>query len=409
MARRKPIQEATLENLLRLFSQRLRAYKGESRRSYQKAYSSFQLYVVGKVNKEAILEERIIGDWVIDNFLQGLSPKTVSFYLDKIASLYSGIAPQLEGGREPLFKNIKKKLKDCGFVAGQIQNVVKTGETVKDFVYRKNKKGKKSILVDTLLRFPIESNFFSKVRVRYLWGSLALCAGIPADQVRGMLDDLPHGLGFLNITDKKRPNEKEITEMREKIEQNLKGEEPQWFAMRLRPKVKFDMLMQRFSELNPLMSLPEIFYPMEEITRRVGRKLQWTGRPVIRDVVFFKTQRKEIYPLFTRLYDLAWCYRTPGGKTGNYASIPGNAMEDFKKSLGFIGPGFEVSPTGEKSLKPGDKVVIVNGDYASELAKIIKEEKREEDSRTIYRVTLLNSNGHWDIGIDARLLKKAEN
>ena len=110
--------------------------------------------------------------------------------------------------------------------------------------------------------------------------------------------------------------------------------------------------------------------------------------------------------LFTNLYDLAWCYRNPGGNPGSYASIPDKAMEDFKKAIGFLNPDMEITPSGELSLKPGDEIIFINSHNMEEHARILKKPTLDEFGHKIYRVTLLNSNGRWDIGVDARLIRK---
>lgn len=352
----------TLENVLLLFSKRLGDFSGESRRSYQKAYSSFQLYVISHYPLSSPFESSVIENWLIDNLLQRLSRKTVAFYLDKLSSLYTKIGYKLEGGPLPIFKEIKKKLRDLPALN------------------------------------PVNEN---------TWAMKALKAGIPAEKVRGVLKDQNSGMQVLELCDRADVSESEKEEILKIVEKSLQGEESQWFAMRLRPKVNFDLLMNRFGKIQNETRIPELFYPSEEIARMVGRKIVWKGKPVIRDVVFFKTKKSEIYHLFTKIYDLAWCYRNPGGGFGNYAVIPSKAMDDFKNALGILSPDFEVLPAGEMKLKRGDEVIIVNGEYAQERAKILKESPESNDGNKIFRVTLLNSNGHWDIGIDARLLKKA--
>ena len=402
---KKKTEPATIGNVLRLFSKRLEDFKGESRRGYQKAYSSFQLFVVANYSPSSSFDSTVIEDWVAVNILQGLTRKTVSFYLDKISSLYGGIAHKLIGGKESLFKDIKKKLKelpDIGY--SLVINRILTNlhqRTVKNI-----SKDKKDCLIDRIENLSVNEYPSARESVKFIWSCLALKAGVLPHVVKYIMGKVPPQLGFLNICENKEIPEGIRSKAFQTVAQSLKGEEPQWFAMRLRPKVKFENILQRFSILSDSMKMPELFYPSEEIAKKVGRKMVWKGKPVIRDVVFFKTHKQTIYPLFTKLYDLAWCYRTPGGGTGNYAAIPEKAMEDFKNALGFLGPEFEVMPAGEMKLKPGDKVVIVDGEYASENAAILKTASFNEDGNKIYRVTLLNQNGHWDIGVDARLLKK---
>lgn len=400
---KKKLETATIGNVLRLFSKKLEDYKGESKRSYQKAFSSLQLYTIGNYSMSANFESGVVENWVIDNIIQGLTKKTVSFYLEKISSLYSGIAHRLIGGRESLFKNIKKKLKEIPATNYSVSiNRIVSGI---QFMAKENSSPRVKRIIEALENFSCTSGDV-KDSFKNIWGSMALKAGVLPDIVKGVLGSVPKQLEFLNICEPAQISVETCEKANSLVKESLKGEEPQWFAMRLRPKIKFERILERFSLLSDSVKLPELFYPCEEIAKKINRKLVWSGKPVIRDVVFFRTHKNEIYPLFTKLYDLAWCYRTPGGAPGSYAPIPSKAMEDFKKALGFLSPDFEVMPAGEMELKPGDKVIIVNGEYALETAEILKKPIETENGNKIYRVTLLNQNGHWDIGIDARLLKK---
>ena len=357
----------TVGNVLNLFSKHLSAYKISSRRSYQKAFSSLQIFVMSHYELYSLFNKDLIANWVLNNLINGLSWKTITFYLDKISSLYSAIAYKLDTGKTTIFKELKKSLKDLST----------TGSEALDLNRFKDK-----------------------------WAFKALAAGVKGEVVKTILKETAIQFPFLNLFSSLNLSDDEKEQTFKFVEKSLKGESPQWFAMRLRPKVKFDDVLRRISLFQKEINNIEIFYPCEEIAKRIGRKVVWKGQPVIRDVVFFKKRQSEIYNMFTKLYDIAWCYRTPGGKPGQYASIPGRAMEDFKKSLGFLTPEYEVAEAGKMDLKPGDKVMIINGDYVDNHATVLKKPSLDADGNKVYRVSLLNNNGHWDIGIDARLLKK---
>lgn len=403
--RRKPV-EPTLDNILRLFAKHLGDFSGESKRSYQKAYSSFQIFVIGNYSMSGILDSSVIENWVIFNYLQGLSSKTVSFYLDKLASLYSRVAHNLTGGKTSIFKDLKKKIKDFTPAGNYSAGMKGVTDKIRHISKKSQVSGKKNPLIDAIKTYPLEVFVRHKATLDFLWGNIALAAGILPDEVKSTIGEVPSNLDLLGLCGSNNLGRQRREEIARKVNHFIEGEEKQWFAMRLRPRVKYEGLLQRFSLISNNLRMPELFYPSEEIARRIGRKLVWKGKPVIRDVVFFKSRKSEIYPLFTKLYDLAWCYRTPGSQPGNYASIPEKAMLEFKKSLGFLNPDFEVAPAGEMKLKPGDEVVIVNGDYINQRARILKSSGETEEGHKIFRVTLLNLNGRWDIGIDARLIKK---
>lgn len=403
---RRKVEIATLGNLLRLFSSRLAEFKGESKRSYQKAFSSFQIYLVGNYSMTTMFESHVVENWVVANILQGLSRNTVSFYLEKISSLYSGIAHKLEGGKTDVFKEVKKKFKSLEYDLNSGVKYRNISLKVRNFNSSQLKKHKKCLLAQALKDYSLPGKVNEKDSLKDIWLSVALYSGVLPNVVKGIIGGSTKGNRILDLCESKEVSEEERHEAANSVERCIQGEDLQWFAMRLRPKVNFQGILERFAQISEIVSLPELFYPCDEIAKKVGGKIVWKGKPLIRDVVFFKSRKSEIYPLFSRLYDLAWCYRTPGGTGGDYAVIPDKAMENFRNAIGFLSSDFEVTPLGEMKLKPGDKVVIVEGEYANELAQVLKQPSRKDMENMIYRVSLLNSNGHWDIGIDARLLKK---
>lgn len=403
--RRKKLEAHNLESVLKLFAKRLDSFKGESRRSYQKAYSSFQIFSISHYKQSYQFDSSVVENWLIHCLIRRLKKKTVSFYLDKLSSLYSGIAGKLEGGKQPLFKEIKRKFKDIEISSEQLNRIQNISSLVQNKWQANDKNFRKGHLVHKLKEFPTGKEPQEEI-ISFIWGCIALKMDIRADIIKSLAPEIMSYLPFLSLTETKDINPKELLAAQKAVSLFIQGENSEWFAMRLRPKVKYDQLLNRLAILSEEYKLPELFYPNEEIMRRVGRKIEWKNKPVISDIVFFKYRRSQIPILFSGLYDIAWCYRTPGSLSRNYARIPETAMDNFKKSLGIITADFEVTPAGEMELRPGDKVVVVNGDYMDSEGLIIKKPSLDDDGNKIYRVTLLNSNGRWDIGIDARLLKK---
>lgn len=407
--RKKRKEPATLENVLTHFSNRLKFFKGSSRKSYQKAFSSFQVYAVSNYRLSSLFKPALVENWMVHNIMSGLSYKTVSFYLDKLASLYSATAFHLESGRTDMFRQIKKNFKIIESDRIDPELIIARADRIKEKWQKSGEELNKSKLLHDLLHFPsleTENETEPDSKIANLWGCVALAADVPADIVKGILGKNANEFPILSICSDKiiEPQDRELAI--KNVSEFLHGEKPQWFAMHLRPKANYEQLLNRFSLISQTQKIPELFYPSEEIIRQVGRKIEWKDKPVIRSVVFFRHYKSRIYSLFSCIYDLAWCYRLPGAGCCKYAAIPDKVMEDFKKALGFITPDFEVAPSGQLELKPGDEVVIVTGDYVDEKGTIIKKPSLDEDGNKIYRVSLLNSNGHWDIGIDARLLKK---
>lgn len=398
----------TVENVLKLFFKRLEEFGGESKRSYRKAFSSIQIYLISRYDSSAIFSQSMVENWLIELYLQGLTQKTVSFYLDKIASLYNAVAHKLTGARQPYFKEIKQRLKSDLPLSYTYKNIRKVAHKFK-VLYTVNKhSGSHETLVNAVIDYPDHHSPMHNERLGYIWACVALYAGVRPDIVKEILGKVPSRLGILQICDTTQVTEDTLKAIKHEIIMALSGERPQWFAMRLRPKVKYDDIINRFSLLNSEVKMPELFYPCKEIAMRMGRKVVWKGKPFIRDVVFFKEKKRDVFPLFTKIYDLAWCYRTPGGAAGDYAVIPEKAMIDFQKALGIITPDFEVTPSGKMEFKPGDEVVIVNGENVENYGTILKKASFDECGNKIYRVSLLHNNGYLDIGIDARLLRRPD-
>lgn len=401
-----PKKVPTLENILTLFKHRIRDFKGESQRSYQKALTSFQYYVAGNYSlPHQILNNEIVENWVIDNRIQGLTEKTTAFYLDKIASLYGAIAENCEGEKSSLFKDLKKKLRISDFSDNYHATVNECVEALNILVKKHGKDKLPPIFKLKKDSIPLSLAKESE-NMRKYWGCLALSCGLPGNLVASILQEIPSSLNILALCRQTFIEEKEREYAFSTVSDALLGEPLQWFAMRLRPTVTFSQLIDRFTKLSKIIKMPELFYPCEEIAIRIGRKIIWKGRPVIRDIVFFKYKITDIYSLFNHIHDMAWCYKNTIEGTAKYAAIPTEAMEDFRKAIGFLGPGYEITAAGEMELKPGDEVVILSGDYARQHAKILKSKSSLDNENVVYRVGLMDQNGHWDIGIDARLLRK---
>lgn len=410
LKKKNKLLEPSLQNLLQLFSKKIEEYSGESKRSYKKAFSSFQIFVIGHYNLSHPLEPSVIGNWVVYNLIQGLSSKTVTFYLEKIASLYSSIGHLFIGGKTTVFKDIKAKLKGISGTSEISSLTRKYAKKLRMLRLKCDVGERDSAIIDAIKYFSPRHPSYTKEGINFLWAALALETGILPSTVSSMLATVPRRLEILYLCKSGEEIDPETLEgVRRKMADSLCSEEKKWYAMRLRRKVNFEMMLQRFSEISDKVEIPEIYYPCEEIAKKVGRKLVWTGRPLIREVIFFKSHKSRIYPLFTHIHDMAWCYTHPGVGKANYAAIPTKVMEDFRNALGVLGPGFDVAPAGEMELLPGEEVVILSGDFANSRAQIVESMEDSESGSKVYRVTLLNSSSRWDIGIDARLLKKNKN
>lgn len=242
------------------------------------------------------------------------------------------------------------------------------------------------------------------------WTYAALRCGAAGSDIVAVLGHAPKGWPVLSLCP---PSELDPAQRRHLIDQVARvftSNPRRWYAMKLRRRVDHDTLMRRFGELDGQVTVPETFYPCDEIYRLVGRKnarLVAVQRPVLRDVVFFKCRVTDIVPLFARIGDLAWCFTTGGrGRRGTYAALGEREFADFQRAIAHFTPDYEVGPVGSLPLRPGDRIVVVGGDMAGLSGEVLGP---GAEPGVIYRVRLfgLQQDIEWRVP-DARLLDRVD-
>ena len=219
-----------------------------------------------------------------------------------------------------------------------------------------------------------------------------------------------------------------LREMRE-IGKIFLDNPPQWYAMSLRPGVRFTQICHRIDQLYSSNAQrttpdvpPELFYPSEEIARVIGKKIVTRKRPFIHGVVFFRAKLTDIGRLFSKIGDLAWCYRQSARPGAPYAHITDAQFRLFQQTIAQFTPDYEVAPTGELELNQGDRVEILGGLFAGHEATmegklssfpasyLVTEgtpcPSPHVNNNTIYRLNIIGDNGiEWRINVNSRLLK----
>lgn len=79
--------------------------------SYNKAIRSFIAFVGNDLQECETVTEVLLGDWIIDMVLSGLTPKTASYYLDCLCSVYNTAVENGLALPSPSFRIIKSRLK----------------------------------------------------------------------------------------------------------------------------------------------------------------------------------------------------------------------------------------------------------------------------------------------------------
>ncbi len=240
-----------------------------------------------------------------------------------------------------------------------------------------------------------------------LWAHAALKCGYTPQAITGCLGFRPTANPVFALCPMQPIPDSDAMEMRATVARVITDDPLQWFVMRLRPASGFSSLRQRLASIPSGNHAPTLFYPCEEIATRIGRRLVWRDRPVIPDIVFFRSRRSHVRPLFREIGDLAWCYTT--GRSGTYAAIPDTEMQRFQQAIGRFTPQSEIFPAGTLAPAPGDTVEIIGGIFAGRHAEVVKTATKPSGV-TIYRLILPDNKGiEWRIDVDARLLQPHSN
>ncbi len=255
-------------------------------------------------------------------------------------------------------------------------------------------------LLRLLRQHGFKASLSPREAIESAWALTALKGGVAPEDVLGVLGRVPRGMPLLGLFAPTEIGPERLEMIKGAVSPAFSGDPFRWYAMRLRPRVKFTDLSERLGDLAGEIAVPRLFYPSEEIARRTGRRLEFESRPVIKDVVFFRSRLADILPLFSRIGDIAWCYTTTGRPGAPYAPIPRRAFERFQQTVGSFTPDYEVAPLGGLTPREGEKVVMVGGLFEGQLADV-EQVRRKEAEPAIYRLRFHSDNGiEWRVATD---------
>lgn len=242
--------------------------------------------------------------------------------------------------------------------------------------------------------------------IRLIWACAAMKCGIPGSEIAAMVGLQIVGLPELSLCSGAEIPPQRQSALTDTVNTLFSDNPLRWYAMRLRSRVGFEDVEKRVRDLDRHILRPEFFYPLDEIRRRIGKKIVKDRQPVIRDIVFFRHRVTDIFPLFCKIGDLAWCYTTTGKPGGDYAPIPRSSFERFQETIGHFTPEYEVAPIGGFEPKEGETVVIVNGPLASYEFEVDK--AKADADNVIFQLNMVGDNGfQWRTSAKKRQLGPA--
>ncbi|MCM1451644.1 MAG: hypothetical protein NC102_05260 [Clostridium sp.] len=266
-----------------------------------------------------------------------------------------------------------------------------------------------SVLVGELLRrFGIKPTEDLDGMLADAWCDAAMSCGFSASDVAASVAYQRLMTPLTYFVSPSSISEGRIADIRGRVANALTENPARWFAMHLRPHVGFSELSARLKEKK--IELEDIYYPMEEIYRRVGKRMVFETQPVIQWLVFFRSRVNELNALFAQIGDLAWGYRHSRDAKSPYAAIGNYEIRAYQLAIGTLSPATEMLPDEDVKFNAGDHLVVLGGLMDGRQAIFISEKKQPGDKpggKTVYRVKLSGgTSANWIVDWDPRLVKK---
>lgn len=447
----------TLRSLMNFFSSKIADYSERTHKIYRSSINSLRDFFPSDTSISDVLCMGSLSQWVVNLLSKGLKVSTLMLYINNISGLlkyaeqeglvaktdaFKQLRKQIDGRNiEPLMqiaqaqRVLRLAMRPANLFAdmllvslsngampilsvAKIKNadVAQLDENSREFAVRNQKSGYSYVfpldqgnLTRLQLQRKVESGVAEVLKsldipivgnvddtVKTLWAHLAMMVGGAPSEIVGRLGGVPRGLPALALC---APHEYCESSLDADVAHLLLNNPLQWYAMKLRRGVEIDEIKARKAQI------AEIFYPCEEIIRRVGKKMKQETRPVLPDVAFFRSRQSEILPIFAKIGDLAWGYKYFDNGQSRYAVIPQSEMDSFQRAIGQFTADYDVAPIGGLSPQEGDKIQVVGGIFAGKEFEF--EGANECDTATIYRLRILGDNGiEWRIKSDARMTTK---
>lgn len=264
----------------------------------------------------------------------------------------------------------------------------------------------KVLLSDILSQVQLSPSAIPAYTAGDLWCAIALSCGVAASDVVRCISAGRAASVIASFAIPSDLSDEEVEQIRENIISTLTKNPLHWYVMQFRPRVNYDMVKDRLKDRK--INLVETYYPMEEVTRKVGNKKVFESRPVISWLLFFRERVTELNKLYHEIGDLAWGYRNSKTLGSQYAVISQAEILNYKLAIGDLGENTEIYPEGAVQLRPGDRLVVLGGLLGGRPGTFDSVVKSDADGgRTICRI-LLDGGRYkdWIADQDIRLVKK---
>ena len=105
-----------------------------------------------------------------------------------------------------------------------------------------------------------------------------------------------------------------------------------------------------------------VFYPYEDLFRRVGKKIRKFSKPYISNFMFFKASEPVTCELEPEIKEYGRIIKGPERRSSAYAVVPPAEMDRFRKAVGCFSDDCQVEVEDFPALRKGDKIGITGFD-----------------------------------------------
>lgn len=247
---------------------------------------------------------------------------------------------------------------------------------------------------------------FSRHDITALWIAQALSQGIAPAIILGIINNAPAPYSYLNLLPAQEITPDTSNAVIQQVADSLSDPNLHWYVMHLRAgKTPDDITRQLQTDAPRILSELTYYYPTRRMLRTDTRRRQYIDAPYLPNILFFRTHRDNVAPLFRHIGAHAWCYRATASPASPYTIIPDKEMRQFQRHIGLLTPDIELQLIDDQPIAAvGDTLDIVGGDlYRGQQGQVLK--VTHQGNHTIYTLQLTATTAiRWaPITIDATL------
>lgn len=227
---------------------------------------------------------------------------------------------------------------------------------------------------------------FTQKTILSLWMAKARKCGVKLADLRQMVDIIPGEYEYLRFIKGSRLTKEEVKSIKHRVAESFAPSGKRWYAIKLRRGVDYDMFAEYIKTVcTGYYDDRLLFYPQQEIARRVEKKIVTTSKPVIPDVVFTYVNPRHVREMDALIKSerLGYVFRFTTDADSDFSVIDTRSMTGFQNMIGIFTPDIKVELTEESPVGLGREVIITGG-VMSGYEGTIYDIKEGSDIKQIY-------------------------